>query len=97
MLIVPNYSHRLNKCSRGNMPDNVHAENSGVTFPLPYNLQMFTRDAIITYAYIAILSRDALANIKANTNAILTVTNYSLRPKCSQGMCLTIFTLNIQV
>jgi len=64
---------------------------------LPYNLQMFTRDAIIIYAYIDIMSRHALANTKANNNDILIVTNYSHRPKCSQGMCMIIFTLNIQV
>ena len=72
------------------MPDNLHVENSGVTFPLPYNMQMFTRDAIITYAYIAIVSRHAFANIKANNKAILTVLNYSHGPKCGWGMCLTI-------
>jgi len=78
-------------------PENLHAEHSGVTFPLPYNLQMFTRDAIIIYAYIDIMSRHALANTKANNNDILIVTNYSRGPKYGRGMCLTIRTLDIQV
>jgi len=77
------------------VPDNPHAEHSGVTFPLSYHLQMFIRDGIITYAYIDIPSLHALANIKANNNDLLTVTNYSHRPKCCRGMSLTIFTLNI--
>jgi len=62
------------------MPDNLHAEHSGVTFPFFFKMQMFTRDGIITNASINILSRPAATHMQSTKNVILTVPNYSHVP-----------------
>jgi len=79
------------------VPDNRHAEHSGVTFPFLYKLEMFTRNRIITNASIDILLRHAVAHMKTTNNVISTVPNYSHGPNCGRGMYLTICNQVIQV